>query len=227
MSKPTTTIPEGADIKTVALGFSDARVKTMCGKLTESIDRRHTFELANGTVLTGSTSWEKARKQLESSQIAVARLMLALGLDPAAVIERQAVEGKMFNAKAIKKIVELAQFVCGMSGKMERVTKAFIACALIASDKNPGSAITNAVNQRFLGSKDLGDLITDKDIIDNLDDLRHKSMSTGAETQSSQARNVLDVLGLGTITTVSRARDAIVLKLDSPFYGMFRSAVMA
>lgn len=219
-------ITEGADIKEVALGFSDARVKTMCGKLTESIERRHSFELTQGLAMTGATSWEKARKQLEASQIAVARMFLALNLEPAAVIERQAVEGKMFNAKAIKKIVELAQFTCGMPGKIERVTKAFIACALIASDKNPGSAITNAVNQRFLGNKDLSTLITDKDILDNLDDLRHKSMSTGAETQSSQARNVLDVLGLGTITTVTRARDAVVLNLDSPFYGLFRKAVM-
>lgn len=213
-------------LKDVALGFSPADVAGMEAKISESLERRHQFELAQGLTLTGATSWEKAKKQVESASNAVARFFLALGLTPAGVFERQAVEGKMFNAKAIKKIVELAQFTCGMGSKLERVTKAFIACAIIASDKQPGVPITNRLNQRFLGNKDLGSFIADKDILDHLDDLRHKSMSTGAETQSSQARNVLDVLGLGRITSVERARDAVVLDLSSPFYGMFRAAVM-
>lgn len=215
-----------ASLKDIALGFSADQVDLMRAKIEESLERRHQFELAQGLVLTGATSWEKAKKQVTQAEIAVARLFLALNLTPAGVFERQAVEGKMFNAKAIKKIVELAQFTCGMGTKLERVTKAFIACAIIASDKQPGAAITNRLNQRFLGNKDLGSFIADKDILDHLDELRHKSMSTGAETQSSQARNVLDVLGLGRITSVERARDAVVLDLANPFYTMFRQAVM-
>lgn len=218
---------EAQTLKDIALGFSAEDVAGMQAKITESLERRHQFELAQGLTLTGATSWEKAKRQVESASVAVARLFLALNLSPAGVFERRAVEGKMFNAKAIKKIVELAQFTCGMGSKLEVVTRAFIACAVIASDKTPGAAITNRVNQRFLGNKDLGSFIADQEVLDHLDKQRHKSMSTGAETQSSQARNVLDVLGLGRITSVERARDAVVLDLANPFYALFRQKVMA
>ena len=217
---------ETKTLRDVALGFAEADVTAMIADITDSLTRRHSFESAGGTVLTGGSSWDKAVQQVNKSQVAVARLFLALGITPSSVFERRVVENKMFNAKAIKKIVEIANYVSGIGQRMERVTRAFVACALIASDKEPGVPVTNALNQKFLGSKDLGAYIKDPDILDNIDALRHKSMSTGAETQSSQARNVLDVLGLGVITGVDRARDAIKVHLDAPFYAMFRKDFM-
>jgi hypothetical protein len=68
--------------------------------------------------------------------------------------------------------------------------------------------------------------LTDQDLIDHLDTLRHRAMTSGAETQSSQARNVLDVLGLGRIQNVEKPRDAIVIDADHAFYSMFRAAFM-
>lgn len=218
---------EVLSIKDHALAFPDADVTSMVGDIQASIGRRHNQEQAWGLSLTGSTSWEKAAAMVAKNEVALARTFLAFDITPSSVFERQAVEGKMFNAKAIKKIVEIAKFVCGMPGKLERVTKAFIACALLADDQNKGAAITNSLNQRFLNSKDIGSFITDKDVLDHIQDQRHSAMSTGADTQSSQTRNVLDVLGLGSIAKVERERDAIVLKSDHAFYSMFRAAVMA
>lgn len=226
MTKTKKIANEAPSFKDLALAFDQEAVDAMGEEIQASLDRRHAFELSQGLTLTGSTSWEKSKKQAEGAKIALARMFLALGIKPTNVFERRLVEGKMFNAKSIKKIVELAQFSCGLSGKLERVTRAFIACCLIADSKNPGEPITNAINARFLNSRDLGAWIKDQDILDNLDQLRHKSMSAGADTQSSQARNVLDVLGLGTVTKVERERDAVCINAAHPFYELFREKFM-
>ncbi len=219
---------EVKSMRETVVGYADEDVAVMVKAIDDSLDRREAFELAQGPVLTGS-SWDKARKQIAANRGGLARMFMALGVTPSAVFERQVVQGKMFNAKAIKKIVELAQYVgqpAATKPKLERVTRAFIACALLADQTNPGSPITNAVNARFLGRKDLACHIKDQDILDNIEDLRHRAMTTGAETQSSQARNVLDVLGLGRVTTVTRARDAVVIDAEAPLFAMFRQDYM-
>ncbi len=217
IKKPT----EVVTMRDTALAFTDGDVNTMCLAIDASLDRRDAIELA-----PAGSSWDKAYKQVQASKVAVARFFLALGVEPANVFERRLVEGKMFNAKSIKKIVEMARYVVGIGEKMERVTRAFIACALIADDKDNGRVFTNTVNAKFLNASDLSALSTDPDLLDHIDALRHNAMSTGAATQSSQMRNVLDVLGLGTVTKVDRERDAVIIHRDAPFYGMFRASFL-
>src|SRR5206468_4216605 len=146
-------------------------------------------------------------------------------VEPSSIIERKVAENAMFNAKALKKVTEIARFVCGHGEKIERVMRAFIACAIVATDKGH-DVITNAVNSRFLNSDDLKAHVTDADLLDNLADLRAKHMTSGAATQSSQARNVLDVLGIGSIRSIDKARDAIALDASHGFIALFRDRFM-
>lgn len=226
MTKTKKIANEAPSFKDLALAFDQEAVDAMGIEIQESLERRHAFELSQGLTLTGSTSWEVSKKKAEGAKIALARMFLALNIKPANVFERRLVEGKMFNAKSIKKIVEMAKFTCGEVGGMELVTRAFVACSIIADTKNPGEPITNDINARFLNSKDLGAWIKDQELLDAIDQLRHKSMTTGAATQSSQARNVLDVLGLGTVTKVLRERDAVCINAAHPFYELFREKFM-
>lgn len=217
---------EAPTLREIALAFDQSAVDTMAAEIEASLDRRHAFELSQGLTLTGATSWEKAKKQAQAAKISLARTFLALNITPANIFERRLVEGKMFNAKSIKKIVELAHFTCGNSSKLELVTRAFVACCIIADSKHPGEPITNAINARFLNSKDLGSWIKDQELLDSIDKQRHKGMSTGADTQSSQARNVLDVLGLGEVTKVERERDAVRIDAAHPMFELFRQEYM-
>jgi hypothetical protein len=212
-------------IRETALGYSPQRTGAMVTKLEASFGRRDQFEASNGLSLVAASSYVTERNRMLRNKVAVARTLLVLGIEPSAVIERKVAESAMFNAKALKKVTEIAQFICGAGARLERVTRAFIACALIATERNV-ETITNEVNRRFLCGADFSGRLTDQDLIDHLDELRHRAMTSGAETQSSQARNVLDALGLGSIVTVNKARDAIVIEADHEFYTMFRAEFM-
>lgn len=212
-------------LREVALGFSNVEVAAMCGKLKKSFDRRDQFETAQGCSIIEKNSYTVERDRMLKNNVAVSRFFLALAIEPSAVIERKVASNAMFNAKALKKVTELAQFVVGHGAKLERVIKSFIACAIIATDRKV-DVITNEVNRRFLCSQGFTAQINDQDLIDHLDELRLRSMTSGAETQSSQMRNVLDVLGLGEIRSIEKPRDAIVLHIDSPFYSVMRKALL-
>jgi hypothetical protein len=216
---------EVLSLRDAANAFSTQKVTAMVTKLEASFDRRDAFEIANGLDVTASNSYSTEKARMLKNKNAVARLFLALSLEPSTVIERKVAENAMFNAKALKKVTEIAVFVCGYGEKLERVMRAFIACAIVATEKGV-STITNKVNVAFLGSSDLRGRLTDDDLIDHLDVLRHRAMTSGAETQSSQARNVLDVLGLGQIVSVEKPRDAIVIDASHGFFAQFRDRFM-
>lgn len=217
--EPTDT--ETVTLRDRALAYDTATVTVAVEALRDSFARRDSFEAANGLSLVADSSYVRERKRMLNNEIAVARFLLAIGVDATDVIERKVSSNAMFNAKALKKVTELARYVVGVGASLERVTRAFIACAIIATDRGY-SAITNDVNRKFLNGSDFSALIKDADLIDYLREQRHVAMTSGAETQSSQARNVLDVLGFGTIKSVQKNRDAIELHTDAPFFAMFR-----
>lgn len=213
-------------LRETANAFSSQKVTAMVTKLETSFARRDAFEAANGLSLAAKSSYTVERDRMLKNKVAVARFFLALGLEPCDVIERKVAENAMFNAKALKKVTEIAQFVCGYGQRLERVMRAFIACAIVAHDRNV-TVMTNRVNVQFLNGADLSSRVTDEDLLEHLETLRHRAMTSGAETQSSQARNVLAVLGLGDILSVEKPRDAISINRDHEFFAMFESAFMS
>lgn len=206
-----------------ATAISKPKIDAMVAEIQASVDRRHAFELANGGI---GGSWAASKKMIAANERTIAAFFITLGVKPAAVFERQLVEGKMFNAKSIKKVVEMAKFALdGGVSRVEKVIQSFIACALIANDRSPGDdpiTFTNGVNAKFLNRADLGTYIKDADLLEAIEEQRHTAMSTGAATQSSQMRNVLDVLGLGKVVKVERERDAVLVDYTHPFFAGFR-----
>lgn len=223
MTKQTETV----SFRETALAFSNQKVTAMKLAIEASFDARDLFEAANGNSITDRNSYTKARDGMLKSSVAVSRFFLALGIKPSDVIERKVQSNAMFNAKALDKVTELARYAVDVASvsRLQRVTKAFIACCLVSADKGI-EVVTNAINARFLNSDDLSHYIADADLLDHIAENRHAAMSSGAATQSSQARNVLDVLGLGAIRTVERARDAIAIDAKHSFYDQFRADFM-
>jgi hypothetical protein len=208
-----------------ALAFSKQKVTATVKKIEESFARRDTFETSQGLNIADKNSYTVERDRALNNKVALAMLCLALDVEPSSIIERKVAENAMFNAKALKKVTEIARFVCGHGEKLERVARCFIACAIVATDKGV-DVITNAVNARFLNSDDLKAHVSDADLLENLDELRARHMTSGAATQSSQMRNVLDVLGIGSIRSIDKARDAIALDTSHGFIAMFRAQFM-
>jgi hypothetical protein len=212
-------------LRETALSFAVETVDATVAAIRESFVRRDAFELSQGLDISAKNSYTTERGRMLANERAVAMFFLALGIEPHAVIERKVASNAMFNAKALKKVTELAQFTCGYGQRLERVMRAFIACAIIATERGH-DVITNDVNRAFLCSRGFGDRIKDADLIAHLDELRHRAMTSGAETQSSQSRNVLDVLGLGSIRSIDAPRDAIALNAEHAFFAQFAEAFM-
>lgn len=206
-----------------ALAFAQTDVDAMIADIEASFARRDDFE--GSAANDSASSYAKARKNMLANRISVARAFLVLDVSSANVIERKVVENKMFNAKALDKVTEIAGFICGNTSKFQKVTQAFIACAMFYSSKNDG-AIINRLNKNFLSNNSFDKLVSDKELADYLREYQHKFMTGGKDTQSSQVRNVLDVLGLAQIVTVERARGGIALNDTHEFYTLFHDRYM-
>jgi hypothetical protein len=192
----------------------------MIADIRASFARRDTFEGA--AALNAASSYVKQREMVLKSANAVARFFLALNIAPQNVIERKVVGSKMFNAKALKKIVELANFACNGSKRIEKVMSSFIICSLRWSSMNGDSVISNKHNKAFLSSVKFSDIIADSELADYLADYQHAYMSGGKDTQSSQARCVLEVLGLGEVVACdNRYRGAIKIAAQHAFFDDF------
>lgn len=214
---------EALSLRDAANAFDAETVEARCEAIEQSFDRRDAFEASNGLNLDVDNSYTKAKAKMLKNSIAVARFLLALNVEPSAIIERKVAETKMFNAKALDKITELALFAVGYGAKVQKVTLAFIACAL-AFDK--GEAIDNKVNKEFLSNADVSKLVTDAELADYIREYQHKFISGGKDTQSSQVRNVLDVLGLGEIVNLERARGGLRINASHNFFDHFRAELM-
>lgn len=211
-----------ATLRDNALSCDDDAITAMVADIGVCFLQRDVFENSQGLDVTAVNSYTKARADCLKHNDKLARLFIALNVSASNVILRKVQHNAMFNAKALHKVVEIARYVCGDRTRVQLVTRAFIACSIIATRKGV-EVLTNDVNKRFLNNASFGSLIRDRELVDNLADMRHKYMSGGADTQSSQARNVLDVLGIASIMTSTSARDSIKLHNDHAFVELFAS----
>lgn len=216
-----------------ANAFDASTVESMVSRIDSAIALRDITEN------NGGGSWLNSRKLIESNKQAFARFLLAMNVEPSAVICDRVVSSAMFNAKALKKVVELAKYT--ITGKayetradgskkwlIEQVLIAFIICSLRWSAFNNNESISNRFNKSFLSGLDFSKIVQDSELAESIADYQHKFMSGGKDTQSSQSRRVLEVLGLGEITNdENRYRGGIALNTDHAFFDLFCADVLA
>lgn len=221
---PLIAVEDTRTFKDKCASFDDATVAEMVKSIEESVERRTATD-------TSRAAWSTESARILNNKGSLARFFLALGKRASDVIENRVVSGKYFNAYACKKIVELAQFANSgktyINGKRtcEMVMSSFIICALAFDARNEGEAISNRVNKSFLSSNDLSKLVADEELAEYMTEYQHKYMTGGKDTQSSQARRVLDILGLGEIVNCeNRSRGGIVINGAHSFFADFAAA---
>jgi hypothetical protein len=165
----------------------------------------------------GGLSWSNSKKFINNNVTSFARFLVATNRKPENIILNTVVGGKLFNAKALKKVVELARFGATGGGHIEMVMRAFIACSIGWSMYNQDEAISNKTNKNFLSGRDWSQYVKDADLADYLKENAHAFISGGKDTQSSQARRTLEVLGMCSIVDSERSRGGITLREDELF----------
>ncbi|MFM7008595.1 MAG: hypothetical protein ACKO0Z_04585 [Betaproteobacteria bacterium] len=204
-----------------ANAFASNEVDSMVADIDAAVTLR------DNTADNGGLSWSNSRKLIEANKVSLARFLLSLNVTPSAVICDKVVQSAMFNAKALKKVVELARFVVTGNKKIESVLQCFIICSLRWSSFNNNEAISNRFNKSFLSGVNFADIVKDAELAAALAEYQHKFMSGGKDTQSSQARRVLEVLGLGTIdNTENRYRGGVQINSDHSFFELFSDAYL-
>jgi len=199
--------------------FDDVAVSAMVTQIDDAIAMR------DNAPNNGGGSWSQSSRLIANNKTSLARFFLALDLRAENVICNQLVASALFNAKALKKIVELAKFAVTGSREIEKVMSAFIICALAFDAKNDGSAISNRINKSFLSNLDFSKIVTDTELADYLADYQHSFISGGKDTQSSQARRVLEVLRLGNVVNCeNRSRGGVEINANHAFYSDFIAA---
>lgn len=221
-----TSVTQNTDASTLTIrdranAFSPQKVGAMVRKVKDSFERRDIFEAAKGVASTGSSSYAKGRLAIMKNEVAVARFLLARNIEPANFFERSLQSGDMFNAKALIKFVEIATWSCGNKSKIQKVTKAFLACLVVMTEKGH-EIVTNKVNRAFLSNTDFSAIISDVETVEQLHKERHIVMTGGAPTQSSQVRCVLESIGAADIVTTDRARDSIALHRNDELLELFK-----
>lgn len=199
-------------------------VDAMIARIEAAFAARDIFEAANGIKLDADSSYTRERDRMLSRGKVhqnsknleyCARLFVACGIAPdndETGINRTINSGSRFNAKALKKVVEIARMVNIGDKCLEQVTISFIACSYAYIRKTGDSVIPNEFSRAFLSSVDLSKLFGDKDVAEAVSKYQAKQMTGGKETQSSQSRNVAQFLGFGEIerrASVKRGQTSI------------------
>jgi hypothetical protein len=224
---------------TVNLG-SFSIVKSVRALSTESVDSmmlsidnafaiRDNFETRDGEIVAGK-AYRDVRKKMIANKRNVACLFLVSGVtDASNVICRKLVETNMFSAYALVKMNEIADLVCGAPNhKMQAVTRAFLACAIVATD-NGATVIDNVDNALFLkrdALKASSYFKDDEKAFDMMTRWARGHCENSEQTQSSQVRCVLEALNFATLVHDKRSRGAIAIDTSHAFIKLFRGAYM-
>jgi len=211
-------------LRDIANAFDQESVGNMIVAIGDAFDRRDKFEAREGAL---GGSYVANRKLVLDNATSVAKFFLALNVSAESVICRKVVENAMFNAKALKKIVELARFTVSGNDKIESVMKCFLACS-VAFNRNGSSIVPNEVNKQFISNMiDAERLVKDEALADALREYRGKTVTGGRDTQSSQARNVIDVLNIGSIVSSdNHSRGAIMVNGEHGLIKLFEERFM-
>jgi hypothetical protein len=183
---------------------SKDKVASMLTAIKSVASERETFEanvdrrLADGSFVTGQSADIKHVQALCDND-SVARLFVALKIDPRAYIFPQSRDGgksstETSNLKAYKKAREVAECIWTGTSTLENVARVFTTCAYRASQFGQ-EVLTRDFLENFLSSREFRSINQGSvDLWNAIDDVRAKHMSSGAQTQASQMVRTLVAL---------------------------------
>lgn len=198
-----------------------SKVAAMMEQINKVCDDRETFEatvertLANGEKVQGQSADIKHVQALKDHD-AVARMFIALRIDPVSYIFPQSKEGgksssETSNLKAYRKARQVAEVIYNGSSKLENVCKVFAVCAYRATVTFGQEVLKREYAENFMTRAEFRSIAQGtEDLWSAIDDIRAKHMSTGAQTQASQMIRTLVALGSAVDVMDGRSKNVAI-----------------
>jgi hypothetical protein len=209
MSNKKIIIVTNADMEKTVLGAAIAAVtpqrlgkvaKSASAIIAERVDYEANRERMIDGVLTIGQSPDIKHLQALDGNEAFLRMSLALNLDLRTYLFPQSLDGgktseMTSNLKALRKVRQIAETIASGVSDLEKVARVFSVCAYRFADAG-NDTLTREYCKAFLSSYELQSLdAATAQIWSDIDDIRAKEMSGGAETQSGQMVRSLVALG--------------------------------
>lgn len=202
---------------------SGAKLQTALESIAQIASERATFEskverrLADGSYRTGQSDDIRHIDALVGN-VAFARMVVALKVDPRAYLFPQSLDGgkdstQTSNLKSYRKARQVAECIWSGASDLENVAKVFAVCAFRAVQQ---PAIVENVLPRtyaecFLNSTEFRSIRTgSQDLFDAIEEVRLNAVRMtggGAKTQASQMIRTLVALNSATDVRNGRAKD--------------------
>lgn len=195
-----------------SLNSNDSRVVAMVADIRAQFDKRDIQEATKPAL-----SYNTERARMLANVDSVARLFVALDMSDASFINRTLHSGTQFNAKAFKKVTEIALSVCGINSKIERVTRAFFACTILLA-KAGKVELVNKTNQAFVDGARFEDELLDSELVAAINANRREHCGNSSATQSSQMRQIFEALNVAQIMP---GRHGLIVNRSSKLYQYF------
>lgn len=203
------------------------RVSTVLGQITRSVNLRMDYQKEPEQLFNGAVS--KDVKHLDAlKNDTVARFFVAIGVAPEYYINSPAYDSEVFeskskipseaktkNLKAYKKFAETAHYFASGS-KLESVLKVFVACSIVSSQYH--TVIPRDVCTKFLNAVPLNHI--SEELAEALDTYRDKTMTGGADTQTSQCTLTIASMRGAVVIRNGRQKD-FALDVNSPVIESF------
>lgn len=167
--------------------------------------------MIGGELKVGQSPDIKHLEALEDHE-AFLRMTLALKIDHRSFLFPQSQENgksgeETSNLKALRKVRQIAEVIASGVSDLEKVARVFSVCAYRFAI-NGNDLLTREYCKGFLSSYELSSLDqATAQIWSDIDDLRAKEMSGGAETQSGQMVRTLVALGSAVDVRDGRRKD--------------------
>lgn len=198
-----------------------SKLAALQASINEACDARETFEskverrLADGSFVFGQSADIKHVQALKDND-AVTRLFYALKVDPARYVTPMLQVGgkssnETSNLKAYKKTREIAELVWSGHSTIENVVKVFTVCAFKCAEGGV-DVLKRDFAENFLSSREFRSINQGSaDLWSAIDDIRAKHMTSGAQTQASQAIRTLVALHGAEDVRDGRAKNTRIL----------------
>lgn len=201
---------------------SAQRAGTVKKQVSAAIASRLAFENLPENQFNGSASKDCKNLDLLTTD-SVARFFVACGVAPEYYINSVAYDAETFeskskvpseaktrNLKAYKKFAETAEYFAS-GAKLESVFKTIVACMIVSSQYQ--TVIPRDVVERFLSSVPLSHV--SEELAEAVEQYRDKTMTGGAQTQTSQCTLQLANMRSATVVRNGRNKD-FALDVHSP-----------
>lgn len=203
-----------SELYTDMVGVSDRRLKNALAAIESVVNERAEYEANRerkiGGIITVGQSPDIRHAEALINNEAFARMVLALKIDLRSYIFPQSQENgksdsETSNLKSYRKVRQIAETVLHGSSDLEGVARVFSVCVFHFA-RNGNGLLNREYCKAFLSSREFANLDTGTaQLFADVDDIRAKQMSGGAETQSGQM--VRSLVALKSATDVRDGRN--------------------